>query len=218
MSDTSEMFHKDVQNYEFPKIPHSELERLHRLATIEGDMEAWQTLWMHGVRLVLKLANKMRNVGEITSHDMYNECISVGNVAIGEALLTWRPKKGRFSTWVWVQVRYAIIEEIKSEIFQGGKSHKDQDVELLTNEGQAAANWEEFVRDLEVEDHAGDELIEREFLLASLWMLTDKQAQYLREVYLEGRTLEQVAEDEGVSHQNIHYHIKQGIKQLREIL
>lgn len=215
MRSTSDLYAQDVASHDFEKLTQAQLVDLHRKATVEGDLEAWQTLWLHGVRLVLKIANAMRNVGQIVTQDVYNECLSAGNLAIGEALLTWRPKKGRFSTWVWLQIRYAILAEIDREVTQGGKGHEYG--QLLTNLYEGSEDWETFLEEVETDEHQGLWYLDITRIREALPLLPEREAAYLRRVYVEGELQTDVAADEDISVQAVHKVLRRGIDRLREL-
>jgi RNA polymerase sigma factor (sigma-70 family) len=81
---------------------------------INGSQEAWQRLWGHGLRMVLKIVNHMEEKGLLKNIDR-EEAIAEGNLAIGEALLSWLPKKGKYSTWIWLGIRAAIVRADRAD-------------------------------------------------------------------------------------------------------
>lgn len=216
MRNTAERYRDDLGTYDFPRLSHKELTALHTRAVRHQDKEAWHTLWMHGARLVLKICNTMRTIGQIHSVDAYNEAVSAGNLAIGEALLTWRPREGKFGTWVWLTVRWAVLSELNQEAAQGGKNYEPG--LLVTNTGQTYDDFETFLAESNAEDHKGLWYLEIERLRDSIWMLPDREAKFVRLVYIEGTSQAQVAQDEDISPQMVNKILGRAINRLRENL
>ena len=156
--------------------------------SLEGDQEAWGRLWEQGLRMVLKIVNKMSYNGVLRNLSP-EEAISVGNAEIGEALLNWVPKKGAYSTWVWVWVRQAILNADR---------HADEGhVELVeewassTNSGPEDAVWrQEIQAAVEALDRPSRDLILGHFYqglsqsdLSAVWGLS---RQRVNQLILEG--------------------------------
>jgi RNA polymerase sigma-70 factor (ECF subfamily) len=57
-----------------------------------------------------------------------------------------------------------------------------------------------------------------EVLYAALNMLTEKQKERIIKYYLQGLTLEKIAEDEGVYYKAISFSIESGLKKLKKLL
>lgn len=217
MRSVSDAYRAEVERFDFPKLSHTDLVALHVQATKHGDREAWRAMWMHGVRLVLKIANKFRRLGYIQTEDAYNECISAGNVAIGEALLKWNPSKARFGTWVWLMVRWAMFHELDAEQAQGGKNF--QPGGLVTNDGHGEyEDFDEFLSEALTDEFMGDWFIDLSRLHEVLDQLPEREHDFVRRVYVEGQSQAQVAEDEDISGPMVNKVLARAINRLRDIL
>jgi RNA polymerase primary sigma factor len=80
-----------------------------------GDSQALNALWQEGLRLVLAEAGKLGRRGVRFSDDMIQE----GNLAVGRALQTWDPAKGRLSTWLVPKIRGAMMDYSLKERTRG---------------------------------------------------------------------------------------------------
>lgn len=98
-------------------LTNKELIRLHNLAA-QGDKAAWDTLWMHGVRLVWKIADKMVRVGILLDTDK-EDAIQEGVLAVGQSLPSWQPDRGKYSTFIWASARNAILTYALGEAQHG---------------------------------------------------------------------------------------------------
>lgn len=100
---------------------------------LRGNQRAWQDLWLYGTKLVLKICNKLRR--EELLHCSFEDAVAEGNLAIGEALTRWNPKKSSFGTWVWIRVRGAILNE-NNKALARGMNETSFTVEAVDREGQ----------------------------------------------------------------------------------
>jgi RNA polymerase sigma factor (sigma-70 family) len=81
-----------------------------------GNQKAWHDLWMYGTKLVLKICNSLRRADLLKSG--FEEAVAEGNLAIGEALTRWNPKKSSFGTWVWIRIRGAVLDQDRKAYLQ----------------------------------------------------------------------------------------------------
>lgn len=169
---------------------------------LDGDQRAWHRLWEHGLRMVLKIVNKLEE------KELLNipreEAIAVGNLAIGEALTTWIPKKGSYATWVWVNIRQEILKH-NQEFFP----------DSLTGE-----EGEDLLEQMDIEEvfENPEEYTQENMLLEDVLDLPRE----IREViYLHvwtGLSQSDIAELKGVSRQRINSLYKQGVSLLSNSL
>lgn len=166
---------------------------------LDGSQTAWQELWEHGLRMVLKIVNKLEEKELLFIPK--EEAIGVGNLAIGQALATWLPKKGSFATWIWVNVRREITQA-------SGQEKWLEDSSIM---------FEDLEGDLEAEDQQ------------DLWLFKDEVWKAIRElpksvrdvivmVHLHDMSQSEVAELKGVTRQRVNtLHLK-GLSLLRDSL
>ena len=96
-----------------------------------GNTKAWDDLWLYGTKLVLKIVNKLNDLGLVYS---FEDAVAEGNLAIGEALTRWNPAKAAFSTWVWIRVRGAVLNQTNKDM-ERDNAEQNFDVEVTNREG-----------------------------------------------------------------------------------
>jgi len=159
---------------------------------LEGSQASWQRLWEHGLRMVLRMVNHMEEKRVLRTLDK-DEAIAVGNAAIGEALLSWIPKKGTYSTWVWVTVRQSILN-----------ADRELETEELTGDEEDGFYREEI--DNILYSRIKDEIAK----------LPEQVRSFVALHYMNGWTQQEIAQVHGVTRQRVNQLISQGIDALRE--
>lgn len=178
-----------------------------------GNKKAWDDLWLYGTKLVLKIVNKLNDLGLVYS---FEDAVAEGNLAIGEALTRWNPAKAQFSTWVWIRVRGAVLNQ----------TNKDMDIESNeTSFGVEAVNrvGEDIVLDGSnlVESPYGDpaKLADHiEFMELVFQELPDRERDVIVLRYFEDFTQTGVADMMDVSRQMVDKIEKRALARLKESL
>lgn len=217
-------YERDIAGHEFPHFTNSELVKLQQEAQ-DGNTESWHKLWLHGVRLVTKLAKNLMDKGLMTVQE-YDDVVGEGNLALGEAIPNWTPNRGRYSTFVWTVVRNKVLTYLDKQYRRGFTGEFDVD-ELQTTplvkefqfgnheifyttdyeEGVATASPEALVitqRDLETALIAGD--------------LTSEEIALLNDTFYKDRGQAEIAEELGVSQATISRRLERIYEKLRPIL
>ncbi len=202
-------------------LSRKEAAELHKKA-VKGDQEAWHTLWLHGTRLVLKIVNKLHARGLLQMEK--EDAVAEGNLAIGNALLRWRPAKSRFGTWVWIRVRGAILSEdakhqrgflvgdaedapdvvSSSSSYTGGDAERGFDLTEVSEEGQTP---EDALRNTEVAE-----------LLDAIESLPSREYEYIFRHYICDESQRDIAFSEGISERMIRKIMERGIIKLKTLL
>jgi RNA polymerase sigma factor (sigma-70 family) len=194
----------------------SELKALQK-AAVAGDKDAWLELWLYGTKLVLRIVNTMRRRGLLTMS--YEDAVAEGNLAIGNALLSWNPHKGAFSTWVWIRIRGSILNEnVKhmKDFFVGPAEESPWVVTELEHES-AVDDVVELAEEGQTPDDAEQARLISELYLA-IEQLPVREADYITRVYLMEVPQETLALAEGVSARMVRKVISRGLERLRAML
>jgi len=133
------------------------------MKAMDGDQEAWQTLWLQGVRMVEKLVNKFISLGKLLPGDRA-DAIQEGNLAIGEALPNWSPNRGAYSTYIWTCIRNSLsdynLQESRGGLTGDGAEHLVQtalegrrgDDNKNENGGYLITDWLGLGHDLDIDE------------------------------------------------------------------
>ena len=148
MSESLDLYSAELDRKPYKPLSNAALTALLGEA-LDGSQEAWQALWGHGLRMVLKIVNKLEEK-ELLKIPR-DEAIAVGNLSIGEALLSWIPKKGAYATWVWVNIRQEILKA-NQEYFPES---------LIGDDGEDLLEWTEVEHSLGLRDPDEETLMER---------------------------------------------------------
>jgi len=214
-----EQYSKDLDNESYLKRSNAELKGLRHRAIFKHDAAAWDSLWGHGLRLVLKIVNHMVERDVLRNIDR-DEAIAVGNAAIGDALLRWNPKAGAYATWVWIRVRGAILTADRQEALVGLVGSPTDDVEVVSNT-QVAGGGEFLLTDLYEEGQVADPsfagIVSQE-LQDAIQTLGTRERSYLYQVYVLGIPASDLARADGVSRQRVDQILTLALNRLRGIL
>lgn len=190
----------DLDAAKIPKRSRKELAMLHRAAR-QGDSGAWEELWLHGTKLVLKIAHSFREKGLLEIP--FEEAVAEGNLAIGEALGRWNPRKSAFGTWVWIRVRGAILSENRRELNGGLSGILEEAPNIISDTFQHAngekAAMENSILDLFVEDVDFTDDIVQDRLKRAVSDLPAREQMVVDLSYFLDTDLVQIAESMGVS-------------------
>ena len=186
---------KMLANREFPTYSNSELAQLQQKALV-GDKDAWEAVWLHGVRMVLKLTDRLYKLGILYLEDL-DDAVQEGNLAIGEAIPSWSNNRGRYSTYVWTCIRNAMVK-YSSEQRRGGVTG-DIDWDLFTRhdiEFQYEGDWKKhLVTDLSGMNTPSHEdlVIDHSDLQAAACELTDRELEVVDRYYFRDQSDAEVA-------------------------
>lgn len=186
-----------------------------------GDVEARNRLALRHIGLAVKYARRFRDNG-LTREDVVQE----GFFGILEAMDSWDPAKGAFSTWAWYSLRKGIASAMRETGYIVRRRGKGPPVRAVSLSEPIHDDDGDFVRDwLADESVPGlDDLVEeskiREALENALRRLSPKQRAVLLSRYgLDGggdRSLEEVAAVLGFrSRQRVHQVEAKALAKLR---
>lgn len=176
---------------------------------VEGDKEAHEILWLHGTKLVLKIANKLKE--EDLLRMSFEDAVAEGNLAIGEALSRWEPRKSAFSTWVWIRIRGGILNENAKhdkEFMTGEPENLDMVPELIDGELGRQAVIDLYLSTPHEEDpYRG--------LYAHLEGLPDREKDYLFRAYFLDMTHAEIAREDGIARPTVTAVITRALQRLK---
>ena len=210
----------DLDGVEIPKRSRKELATLHSEA-LSGSVSAWEDLWLHGTKLVLKICHTLRERDLLRIS--FEDAVAEGNLAIGEALTRWNPKKSSFSTWVWIRIRGSILNQNSDEALSGMVGDVESRPQVLPEEFEhsngekpAMANSWFDLADIPEEDN--EQLVFMERVLDAIQELPERERHFVTEVYIFDRPQAAVAAEAGVSRPRVRQVLDRAIERLREIL
>lgn len=187
-----ERYSIDLDATEIEHKTKKQLAGLHKEA-LRGNQKAWHDLWLYGTKLVLKICNKLNRLGILTS---FEDAVAEGNLAIGEALTRWNPKKSSFGTWVWIRVRGAVLNENGRSI-STLENETDFEVGAVDREGlNAGLSGIDLVESRYVTP--GD-AVETAEMLDAIHLLPDRELEVVVLRYFEDLSQREVGEILGVS-------------------
>lgn len=198
----------------------TELQALHSRA-LDGDKDAWHELWLYGTKLVLKIVNKLHKEGLLRSS--FEDAVGAGNLAIGESLVRWNPRKSAFGTWVWIRVRFAILDGNRADEKKGLTGSSEAAPAVLSNNASYGDAWGKDLDlvdlmqgGLDSEDY--EEAVLYENLYAAINELPPRERRYILEVYFEDGSVAELAAVEGISHQMVRKVLARAIDAIRTFL
>jgi RNA polymerase sigma factor (sigma-70 family) len=181
-------YSRDLDRQKYKPLTNKELKGLWAAFLFSSDKKAWDRMWEHGLRLVLKIVNHMTEKN-ILRHIEREDAIQEGNLAIGSALLSWDPKKGPYSTWIWIKVRGAILDADRQEGVCG-----------LTGGAVGDFLFEEYLDSAHAEEVTAEPPISLEEHIAKL---PTNLRTYAYQVYILGLRPADIARADGVSRQRV---------------
>lgn len=198
-------YFRDLTDASYVSRSNSELAALQQLA-LDGDKQAWNELWLHGVRLVHKICRKLVDVGRLRDVD-FDDAIQVGNLAIGDALPYWSNNQGRYSTYVWVCIRKAVQKFLQEQYAGGITGEKDSKFfYLMEQEDFETEGWSallsEFYQDLRRENLEDKRITEID-VEAALGSLSERELYILRKYYYEDMSDPEIGVLLGISKQAV---------------
>lgn len=210
-------YSKEVGELDFPHYSNSELAALQQRA-LAGDREAWEALWLHGVRMVTKLCKRLRNLGILYAED-WEDAVQEGNLAIGQALPHWSNNQGRYSTYVWTCIRNAVVDYTTRQKRGGVTGEIDWDqFQRRTIDQSYRDGWKGYlITDLEDDDHNLDDArIESIDLLSALdSCLNDQERDIIDRYYLRDQGDPEIAVYLGISKQAVGQKRNKALEALR---
>ncbi len=206
---TFDLYSRDLDAADIRKRSKAELAKLHA-RMVQGDKEAHEVLWLHGTKLVLKIANKLQEEDLLSMS--FEDAVSEGNLAIGEALTRWQPRKSNFSTWVWIRIRGRILNENKKhdKAFMVGA---EDDAPAVVAEFLNGEDGVQSLIDLYVTTpHDGDPYRN---LYVNLGKLPERERDYLYRAYFLDMTHEAIAREDGIARPTVTAVINRALERLK---
>lgn len=197
-----------------------ELAKLHT-RMVDGDREAYDILWLHGTKLVLKIVNKLHNEGLLWAD--FNDAVAAGNLAIGEALQRWEPRKSTYATWIWIRIRGAVLDGNYKEQASGMVTPRESVPTVLSEAFSVEGDFgsmENSLFDLG-EPRPGEDvqrLVEHRELVEALATLTVKQHEVIVLRYFEDLTQQETGGLLGISQQAVDTREAGALKRLKKFL
>ena len=186
-----------------------QLAALHKQA-IAGDVDAWQELWLYGTKLVLKICNKLRRE-DLLKLD-FEDAVAEGNLAIGEALTRWNPKKSGFGTWVWIRIRGAVLDGNRA-VSAVEQNEVSSNLEQEDHEGHVKAFDLGDVAGAATERDTGRELTAQR-VRDAVRQLPSREMLVITRRYFDGLTQQEVGNQLGISRQMVDKVEKRAIENL----
>lgn len=117
---------------------HAELARLH-------DNKNWNELWRHARPLVKLTIRKLMRRGRLDPFYVREDLYQEAQLAAWEAIPKWFPLEAKFSTWVVVNVRRAVLDHQRREAggMVGGRDARGQTVSLYAASVDAESDDDE---------------------------------------------------------------------------
>ena len=180
-----------------------------------GDVAAEQTLWLQGVKMVIKLVNKFVSLGRIDPGDTL-DAIQEGNLAIGEKLDKWDPQRGAYSTFMWNVVRNALVDFAREEEKGGLTGVGDGDIPGHTGLDSPVDDEDEDPEykalDSVISHHLDVDLVA---LMLDYDRVLDGRVKVVMDLWVfEDLTIPQMAERVGVAVGTIRADIQRGVHKL----
>lgn len=217
--DSFDRFSSDLDLVGIKRRSRGDLADMHTKMTA-GDIEAHGQLWLYGVKLVLKIVNKLRDQGLLRLP--YEDSIAVGNLAIGEALTRWDPLQSSFSTWVWIRIRGAVLNE-DAKHAQGYMVGSIGTAPLLVPlEFDVEVSGSLPMTNSEVDLYhttpsEGEAAVGRAELLKRVEQLPVREREYVKAVCYQGISPEQIGLREGINPRMVRKVLQRGINRLRKL-
>jgi len=76
--------------------------------------ESWETLWLQAVPLARLTVRRLKEHGTLDPSYLNEDLLQDALLAAGEAIRSWDPRKGRFSTWVMAYTRGTLLKKVAS--------------------------------------------------------------------------------------------------------
>lgn len=107
------------------RLTHEELAQAH-------DRGDWDTLWKHAIPLTYFAVRRLVETGKVRSEFASDDMVQEGLLAAGQAVRTWDPLLGAFSTWVMPRVAGALMNHICAEAggMVGSRAQRSEVVEF----------------------------------------------------------------------------------------
>jgi len=217
--DSFQFYSEELDDTDIRPRSRKELAGLHAEMVL-GNREAHKTLWLHGTKLVLKIVNKLRN--ENLLRMTFEDAVAEGNLAIGDALSRWEPRKSTFATWVWIRIRGAVLNEDN----RTGRGYMTGGVDLpvqpyhvayeTTVSGEGGSYIVNLAALYGVAENLGEQTIVNEELYDQIGNLPDREKEYIFLRFFQDKDPGAIAEEAGVSRQMVEKVIRRGLERLRE--
>jgi len=206
-----DFYSEDLDKVQIGKLTRKELATLHKHA-LNGNQEAWDDLWLYGTKLVLKICFTLKRQGLLQIS--FEDAVAEGNLAIGDALTRWNPKKSAFGTWIWIRVRGAILNGNQKVMAQSSNevsenmpsTHKDANDAEYSGQGSFGSVWEP------------EEDLQTAVLYDAISQLPGREFSFIHQYYFEDVGLVELAKAEGVSRQMVRKVLDRAEDRLKIIL
>ena len=188
-----------------------------------GNTELFSVLWTQIEKLVRWKAKHViaaiGNCGSVEFDDLYQS----GYIAVVAAVNTYKPELGNFIAWFMLHLRTAFAEATgkRTEKQANDPIHKALSLEYPLSDDTGSALLLEVIPNpagetqiRSVEERIFQEQL-RSALNGALDMLPEQQQDVIRKKYLEGISIEQIADDNGTTMQVMQQCEKNGLRQLR---
>lgn len=215
--EASQKYKAELREYEFPHYTNSQLVQLQQAAA-DGDQEAYQALWMHGVRMVEKIVKKWVNLGKLQAYQA-DDARQEGNLAIGEALFNWTNNRSRYSTYFWLKIRDGLSDYLHKESRQGFTGEGAEGVGVGPLDKGHLGDGRAFLEtDIQGIGHDSPEKLVIDVLdleAAIISVLTDKEEDVILKYYFEDQNIVEIGEQKKVSPQAVNQMREKALGKLR---
>lgn len=170
------------------------------------------------ISLVYMVANKLSNLPID-----YDERLSLGMGGLMRAMDGFDESKGmKFSTYAVPIIRNEILKaEVKRKRREGIASMDSMETPLYTGSEGKTVTLEDTIPDPQnIEEMVHQKLVVEE-VMNQVDKLNKTQSYAIRHYYgigCEAKTLREIAEDLGISHQGVNGAVKKGIKKLQKVM
>lgn len=203
MKKIKDLFYSDLKK--IPRLSQDEFSEL----LAQGTQEAKYKIWQASVRLVYMAARKYQKKLGTKCSLTPDDLISAGTIGILRAIETYRPEKGSFTQWVWLNVTSHLQTEIwryqKIVKYPFSKSRQDPPYQRCN-----IAGWDAPIKEK-------NKIDPEEILCMFGRTLSEKQRHAVREYYINGLYDSQIAGELGCTKQNISELRRQGVDKLRRL-
>jgi len=186
-------------------------------------IEAWYPLLRGTLRSVL--GKRRQHLLSSEDRPLHDELVSAANLALVEAAETYRTERGAaFGTWLWIRVKYAILETLRQEgNMPRGRERKMVSLEALLGEDgtvpddaphdvRLAAEW--------LQTHPDDRTRARHrYRLINMLLadLGDRDMEIVHRVLMLDERAEDVAKDVGLSKQRVRAIVREAFREGRRM-
>lgn len=179
-------------------------EMVHRIR--DGDTIRLKYILMNNVPLILKILQKYG----AEKYDLMHECVP--------NLLRYIPEydrtRGRFSTWIERIIRYKLLSlyDKKNAEKRGAKDGEPKLIIHMSVFRQNVLSPRDIMKKKEYK------AVRHEAISKAMSALGIRDRFFIREYYMKGRTLYDIAEEDGTSYQNVQQNIRTALRHMRPMI